>query len=649
MQPHLQPSLPTAEQVAMQRVYAAQTDPALTAKQQEAQTMNALTPEGPYQGPAKRLEAAERVAHYLMQNPPVVDAKGAQQWVQGVYASPTTHSLAQRAERGANESYTSYNNAGERVMDTLIEAVKNDPTVTDTNASLNTLGKALIAPVVEAPRNDKPMPHGAKAMATQVIKRVRKTLEQQRGARTMRTAENLGRVAAQRVSEARVTTQAGAEYLFAQANRARQRIDFRTLTETQLSVSANDIKRMGENARQYVHDLVGRYGGKLPQHETTQLVDAAKRMAYRSVVFARELPGIGDSVRARLDTMVVKLNGGSAKHEITHEAIVAVGEQIRAAANQKLTEKEALRPFSRNPERAALEASQLVVGWADQQSQGAQTLEQEATRRAYQQLAQSIGNGVNGEPYLKATLKELAPERNYLTAADRSINHTVDELRKVIAPAVVQEVKHGAKVPVTALDVVAKSKTAASATERAMVVDQLINLTPEETLKLERARQQVARRVAREEPTPANVSQLEQFFHANPEWRNADMTLRGQRVTALANQWREHGEHALDPADVVQQHHGAAQVVKAVGRTLNATEKQQLGLGKNAENFRVQTEQAAQKAAQERVQAQQEQARNTLRSMAALKEQDEVRVLEQERARQKIQEQVLRPNDGLIR
>lgn len=576
--------LPTSAQIAIGRIAEIEAQQ-LPAGQKYQEIRNAIEPEGPYKSMRHRRETAEHIAHYWLSHPPVTNTVEAKQWVNGAYLSPTMHQLASRGDMlPEHEPYISPE-TGRRVVETLADVVMNDAATDNPVDDLNRIGETLTAPVIEA-RNEK-LPEGAKLMAAQVINAVREIRQERTQETPTPTRETVAktndrpRVAAKETSRAAVNREA----MLAGISHLRHRVDFRLLTQTTLNMSVQEIRNIGSNARQYVSDLVGRYGNKLPEWNKTQLIDAAKRTAVMSVQLAAQVPGVGDAVRDRLKAMVLRLESDE------KNSTLAVGQELRDSINSR-TNDEKLREFSQNPERATVEASQLIVEWSDRQLQAPLTPEQEATRQAYKELVNSIAVGVNGEKFFNGKLPELVAERQFRSAADRSVDRTVDQLRKVLAPVIVEHVKKGGEPARTAQELVERSGRATGA-ERALIIDQMVNLSPEEARKLEVARVSILDKMATERLDPKTLTADERVLHNNPRLLEADLTQRGARLTALSNQWARDGQW-LNPENPADQHRAVARLAGNVAEGMTDPDRQQSELKRRSEELRIAAEKAAQ-------------------------------------------------------
>lgn len=581
----------------------------LSPDQKYQQVRDAIVPEGPYMGPSHRRDAAEHVAHYVLSHPPVTNTAEARQWTQGVYGSPTVHELASFADKRVpqQESYVSQK-TGRRVVETLASAVMNDTAVNDNVAQLNQIGRLLTAPALEA-RNEH-LPEGAKLMASQVIdavKIIRHEQAQKSYARSARAQQ--AKTAHQpepRTVRSTVRHPAARETTLAGISGLRNQIDFDLLTRATLiaKTSVEEIKDIGRHARQHVMDLVGKSGNRLSDWDKRLLADAAKRTASMSVQLAAQVPGISESMRNKLKTMALRL--GSDEKDST----LAVGQELRDSLNGRMAKDATkLRDFSRDPGQATIQASELIVQWADRQLTAPLTPEQEATRQAYKELVQSIAVSVNGEAYFKGKLPELAPERNFRSPADRSVDLTIHALRETLAPAVAMHIASGKEPIRTAHELIAQSGRATGA-ERALIVDQLVNLSPQAARELETARLAVRDQIAKGSLDPKALSSSERALYENPRLLEGDLTQRGARLTALANHWSRDGQW-LNPQDPADQHRGVAQLSGVVLHGLSDAEKQQTGLERRSEELRQQAEAAAQ-----RVREEQEKARLAAREQA---------------------------------
>lgn len=581
--------LPTSAQIAVGRIAEIEAQQ-LPAGQKYQEIRNAIEPPGPYKSMRHRRETAEHVAHHLLSNPPVSNTVEARQWVNGTYLSPTMHQLASHGDRlPKHEPYVSAK-VGRRVVETIAHAVMNDTATDNPVNDLNRIGETLTAPAIEA-RNEK-LPEGAKLMAVQVINAV-KEIRQERiqeiptpTRETVTKTNDRPRVATEKTSRASVRREA----MLAGISHLRHRLDFRLLTQTSLNMSVQEIRSIGSNARQYVNDLVGRYGNKLPEWNKAQLIDAAKRTAAMSVQLAAQVPGVSDAARDRLKAMALRLESDE------KNSTLAVGQELRDGLNSRTNEK--LPEFSKNPERATVEASQLIVEWSDKQLQAPLTPEQEATRQAYKELVNSIAVGVNGEKFFNGKLPELVAERQFRSAADRSVDRTVDHLRKVLAPVIADHMEKGGEPARTAREFVERSGRAAGA-ERALIVSQMVNLSPEDAKKLEMARVSVVDKMAAvERVNPKTLTADERLLLSHPRLLEADLTQRGARLVALSNQWTRDGKW-LNPENPADQHRAMARLVDNVAEGMTDADKQQSDLVRKKDELRK----AAEKAAQQVIEA----------------------------------------------
>lgn len=578
--------LPTSAQIAIGRIAEIEAQQ-LPAGQKYQEIRNAIVLPGPYKGPRHQREAAEHIAHYWLSHPPVTNTVEAKQWVNGAYLSPTMHQLASRGDMlPEHEPYISPE-AGRRVVETLADVVMNDAAADNPVDDLNRIGETLTAPVIEA-RNEK-LPEGAKLMAVQVINAVREIQQERIQETPTPTREAVAktndrpRVAKEETSRVIVNREA----MLAGISNLRNRLDLRLLTQTTVNMSVKEIRKMGTNAQQYVMDLVGRYGNKLPEWNKTQLIDAAKRTAAMSVQLAAQVPGVSDVVRDRLKAMALRLESDEKNSTLT------VGQELRDGLNSRMNEK--LPEFSKDDGRATVEASQLIVEWSDRQLQAPLTPEQETTRQAYRELVNSIAVGVNGEAYFKGKLPELVAERQFRSAADRSVDVTVNKLRETLAPVIAEHVKKGGEPARTAQELVERSGRATGA-ERALIVDQVVNLSPADAQKLEAARLRVLDKMAAvKEVDPKTLTADERVLHSNPRLLEADLTQRSARLTALANQWTRDGQW-LNPENPADQHRAMARLADNVAEGMTDADRQQSELTRKNDELRKVAEKAAQQA-----------------------------------------------------
>lgn len=583
--------LPTAEQVAVQRIAEIETQ-ALSPSQNYQATRDALEPEGPYKNPIHRREAAEHAAHYLLSHPPVTNTQEARWWVEGPYMSHTTHQLASLVDVRVSpgESYTSAKTS-RRVVETIAEAVMNDPWVKEPIQELNQVGETLMSPAMES-AHSQDTPEGAKVMARGVINATRviqrESVERAKATQiatptpSRRYDKWRAKVGFTRVEQTPVPSMR--EAVINGIESLRNRVDFHTLTQATLTGSAQEIRDMGKHAQQYVVDLMQRNQGRLSEYSKTQLVEAARQAAHRVTKFVSQVSGVGDSLRATLNTVTQRLEDG------TRESVLAVGREIRDYFNSRTT-GEQLGEFSNNPERAAVQASQLIVEWAGEQLQTPLTPEQVATQQAYKNFVESIAVGVNGETYFKGNLSELAPEREFRSAADRSVDLTVNGLRQAIAPVVAVHIKDGGSPSLTAYELIERSGRAVGA-ERALIVDQMINLSSEDAFNLERARREVLERMTSGTLVPETLSANERALFENQHLLRADLTQRGSRLTALSNQWTKDGRQ-LNPERAQDQHRGVARLAGNIAEGVTDSEKAQTGIVAKSQELTQKAEETA--------------------------------------------------------